>query len=65
MACGGEDCGRSIYSAVRWVVRRRSLGDLDSVGQDPVVRILKRMTEIIRERAPFPPDLMQDWKVFN
>ena len=65
MACGGEGCGRSIYSAVRWVVRRRSLGDLDSVGQDPVVRILKRMTEIIRERAPFPPDLMQDWKVFN
>lgn len=65
MEAGEKDCGRSIYSAVRWIVRRRSVGELASVGQDPVVRILKRMSEVVRSRAPFPPDLKKDWTIFN
>lgn len=65
MEAGEKACGRSIYSAVRWVVRRRSIGDLESVGQDPVVRILRRMTNIIRARETFPSDLKKDWMIFN
>ena len=65
MEAGEKDCGRSLYSAVRWVVRRRSIGNLESVGQDPVVRILKRMTNIIRARESFPSDLKKDWMIFN
>ena len=65
MSACSRECGRSLFSAVRWAVRRRSLGELNSVGMDPVVRILKQMTEVVRLRAPFPESLKKDWMVFN
>jgi hypothetical protein len=57
--------GRSLYQAARWIVRRRTLGELSTLGQGPVVRILQRMIGVIEARKPFPPSLEIDWKIFN
>jgi len=57
--------GRSLYQAARWIVRRRTLGELSTLGQGPVVRILQRMVGVIEARKPFPPSLEIDWKIFN
>ena len=57
--------GRSFYQAARWIVRRRTLGELSTLGQGPVVRILQRMVEVVVARETFPPSLEMDWKVFN
>ena len=57
--------GRSFYQAARWIVRRRTLGELSTLGQGPVVRILQRMIGVIEARNPFPPSLELDWKIFN
>ena len=65
MAGGGSCNARSLYRAVRWIVRRRTLGDLRTFGLDPVVRILRGMADIVREGRPFPASLQTDWKVFN
>ena len=56
---------RSCYQAARWIVRRRTVGDLSTLGQGPVVRILRRMVGVIEGRKPFPPSLELDWKIFN
>lgn len=64
MSCG-EGGSRSLYSAVRWVVRRRTLGEIGTFGEDPVVRILKRISGVVRSRGSFTPDLKKDWIVFN
>lgn len=56
---------RSFYQAARWIVRRRTIGEISTLGQGPVVRILQRIVGVIEARAPFPPSLEQDWKVFN
>ena len=56
---------RNAYNAIRWLVRRRTIGDLRTIGLAPVVRILRAMRGIIRERRPFPPALKRDWEVFN
>lgn len=65
MAAGSRECGRSLYSAVRWAVRRRSVGDIGSIGMNPVVRILKRVEDVVRKRAPLPESLKKDWMIFN
>ena len=56
---------RSFYQAARWIVRRKTLGDLSSLGQGPVVRILRKMAKIVEERGAFPPALLKDWNIFN
>ncbi|MBR4170609.1 MAG: hypothetical protein IKR48_03055 [Kiritimatiellae bacterium] len=56
---------RSFYQAVRWIARRRTLGDLRTIGMDAVVRILRGMTEVVREGSSFPASLKKDWLVFN
>ena len=65
MGAGGEAASRTIYSAVRWAVRRRKLGDVKSIGLDPVVRVLKGIADVVRERGPFPEELKKDWMIFN
>ena len=57
--------GRSLYQAARWIVRRRTVGELSTLGQGPVVRILHRMAGVVEARKPFPPSLEKDWKIFN
>ena len=56
---------RSLYNALRWLVRRRSLGDWRTLGLPPVLRILRPMVAVIRDRRPFPPALKRDWELFN
>ncbi|MBQ7187855.1 MAG: hypothetical protein IJR99_00410 [Kiritimatiellae bacterium] len=56
---------RSFYQAARWIARRRTLGELRTIGMDAVVRILRVMTDVIREGKPFSAALRKDWLVFN
>lgn len=56
---------RSFYQAARWIVRRRTVGELSTLGQGPVVRILHRMVGVVEAREAFPPSLEKDWKIFN
>ena len=66
IARGGEaGRARTLYRAVRWVVRRRTLGDISSFAQDPVVRILRRIERCIDERRLADERLKSDWKTFN
>ena len=67
MAAGAKtpECRRSIYSTIRWIVRRKSLGELGTVGLNPVVRILRQIAVAVRERKPLSPSLKKDWMIFN
>ena len=58
---------RSPRAAARWLARRRSLGPapLATLGLDPLVRILRAMRPLVRDRKPFPDSLRRDWEVFN
>lgn len=56
---------RRAWHALRWLARRRTLGDLRSLGIDPLLRILGRMRPLVRDGAAFPPALKRDWMVFN
>ena len=59
--------GRTLRAAARWLARRRSLGPapLRTLGLDPLVRILRAMLPLVRDRRPFPVSLRRDWEVFN
>ena len=56
---------RTIYSTLRWIARRHTLGDLRTIGLSPVVRILQSMYKTIQQRQPFSPSLKRDWQIFN
>ena len=56
---------RTVYQAVRWVGRRRTVGDLATLGYGAVVRILFKLAPVVRMRAPLPPSLRRDWEIFN
>ena len=62
-----DDSGyqRSIRSAARWLLRRRTLGEFATFGMDPVVRVLERVARLVEARSPVPPDVMRDWEIFN
>ena len=57
--------GRSLREGVRWVVRRHTLGDIGSFGEDCTVRVLRRVHRHIRSRIPLNASLRRDWEVFN
>ena len=56
---------RSVYQTARWIGRRRTVGDLTTLGYGAVVRILLKLAPVVRMRAPLPPSLRRDWEVFN
>ncbi|MBQ3343631.1 MAG: hypothetical protein IJG84_17150 [Kiritimatiellae bacterium] len=56
---------RTLRSAVRWLVRRRTLGELSTFGLMPELRVLRRVSAAIRERRGISPSLRRDWEVFN
>ena len=56
---------RSVYQTARWIWRRRTVGDLTTLGYGAVVRILLKLAPVVRRRAPLPPSLRRDWEVFN
>ena len=57
--------GRSLYQAARWIVRRRTVGDLRTLGRGPVVRILAGLKGVVEAGASLPDSLRKDWMVFN
>ena len=57
--------GRSLYQAARWIVRRRTLGDLRTLGQGPVVRILAKLRNVVESGDLLPGALRKDWTIFN
>jgi len=56
---------RTIYQAARWIVRRRTIGDIRTFGQDCVVRVLRRIERSISSRTPLNESLRKDWQMFN
>ena len=64
-AVGDGDYRRTIRNAARWVVRRRSVGDLRTFALNPVVRVLESVARCIRDRASPDESLMRDWEIFN
>ena len=62
---GGHSGGKSVRSAMRWLVRRHSLGDLATFGLVPEERVLRRVAAAIRARRHASPGLRGDWQVFN
>lgn len=59
---------RTLRHAVRWLVRRRTLGPRATFGMDPLTRILFPLARLVREGRrgrPIPAGLMRDWDVFN
>ena len=58
-------CRRSLRSAARWLVRRRTIGELGTFGQDPVVRILCKVARHVEDRRPPDAAMLRDWQVFN
>ena len=64
-AVDAEGFRRSIRSAARWVVRRRTLGEVATFGMNPVVRILDRVARCVEMRSAIPPSLRRDWEIFN
>jgi hypothetical protein len=68
MAAGAgnsEACGRTLFNAARWLVRRRSLGPVATLGLTPEVRVLKGVAGAIRARGSVSQALRRDWEVFN
>ena len=65
--CASGGGRRTLRAAARWLVRRRSLGPvpLRTLGLDPLVRILRAMLPLVRDRKHFPASLRRDWEVFN
>jgi len=64
-AVGDDDHRRTLRNAARWLVRRRSVGDLRTFALDPVARVLEAVARHVRARRPPDGSLMRDWKVFN
>lgn len=61
----GTSSARNSYNAIRWLVRRRTLGEWRTIGLDPLVRVLRMMQKVIKERRPFPTELKKDWEIFS
>lgn len=61
----GPSRSRTMRNVARWFVRRRTVGELRTVGLDPVVRILRAVSRLVRERRGPGASLLRDWEVFN
>ena len=64
-AVGNDDYSRTLRNAARWLVRRRSIGEIRTFALNPVVRILESVKRHIRDRAAPDDSLMRDWEIFN
>jgi len=56
---------RTLRHALRWLVRRRSLGNPLTFGLPPEVRLLRNMRRVLKRRGAFTPALKRDWEIFN
>jgi hypothetical protein len=64
-AVDGMGYRRTLRNAARWLVRRRSVGNLRTFALDPVVRVLDAVERHVRTRTAPGGSLMRDWNVFN
>ena len=64
-AVGNDDYRRTLRNAARWLVRRRSIGEIRTFALNPVVRILESVKRHICDRAAPDDALMRDWEIFN
>ena len=64
-AVGDDDCRRTLRNVARWLVRRRSIGEIRTFALNPVVRILESVKRHVRDRAAPDDSLMRDWEIFN
>ena len=64
-AVGNDDYRRTLRNAARWLVRRRSIGEIRTFALNPVVRILESVKRHICDRAAPDDSLMRDWEIFN
>ena len=65
VSSGAGGSSRSLRNAARWLVRRRSVGDIRTFAMDPAVRVLESVARRVRERRAPDAGLMRDWHVFN
>ncbi len=56
---------RSFGQAVRWLLRRRTVGDRKTLGYDPVLRMLLELVGVVRAERTMPPSLRRDWEIFG
>ena len=59
---------RSIRQMMRWIVRRRTLGLVGTLGQDCTERVLRRVSAVLMhdiDGCQLSPELEQDWLTFN
>ena len=64
-AVGDDDYRRTLRNAARWLVRRRSVGELRTFALDPVVRVLESVARCVDRRQAPSASLLRDWNVFN
>ena len=62
---GDPGLSRTPFYALRWLARRRTIGELRTLGLDPIVRILERLRPIVESRQPLSVSLKKDWQIFN
>ncbi|MCQ2390481.1 MAG: hypothetical protein MJ240_03575 [Kiritimatiellae bacterium] len=59
---------RTPRNVLRWLKRRRTIGDPATFGMDALTRILLPMRGLLAEGRggrPIPSEMMKDWEVFN
>lgn len=57
---------RTLRDAARWLARRRTLGPLRTLAQDPVLRLFEEIAAAIQSPDPkTTPSLLLDWQTFG
>ena len=56
---------RSFRQAVGWILRRRTVGDRNTLGCDPAVRMLHELAGVVKAGRTMPPSLRRDWETFG
>jgi len=60
-----DSMARNLRNAARWLVRRRSIGEIRTFGLNPVVRVLEAVARLVRTRRAPDGVLLADWRIFN
>ncbi len=64
----GFDETRTLREAARWIVRRRTLGVVCTLGEDCTVRVLRQVRDVLTQdidAVSLPTSLARDWRCFN
>lgn len=56
---------RSFRQAARWLVRRKTFGEVSTFGMDAVARLCFSVCRAVENDGPFAASLRRDWEVFN